>query len=327
MSVNGDRKYKAWWFARYFSLFIGNGVFPNPSTGLQVMSGDFMTTKVKPGDGWINGYFLVNDGDHVLQHDVADGVLKRIDRVVMRLDFAEREIDILIKKGGPASTPVAPPLQRDGDAYELALADVLISNGVTTIAQGNITDLRLNSELCGIVHGTVDQVDTTTIFNQYLAWFEQMKVTSSSDMNDWIVATEEEFRVWFDSIKGILEGDVAANLAAKISNLELLIVDVEKNKASKAEVSESIDGLRKEIEQTSYSVSKTLPDSKGVFTSIEYRRKSNGILAAKSVLSGGISPTYTTRTITYYGTDGLPSGKVDVFTLTYNAEGFLIKEV
>lgn len=220
-SVNGDRKYNAWWFAKYFATFIGNGVFPNPSTNLQVTAYQNMKVVVKPGSGWIDGYFLYSDGDHVLQLDVADGVLKRIDRIVMRLNHLTRKIDLVVKKGTFASSPVAPMLQRDTDYVELALADVLINNGATQITQSNITDQRLNKTVCGIVHGTVDQVDTTTIFNQYQAWFTQTTNSVATDLDIWKQHTEDDFNIWFDSIKDILNGDVAGNLAARIAQLEV----------------------------------------------------------------------------------------------------------
>lgn len=220
-SINGDRAYDEKWFALYFATFIGNGVFPNPSTGLQVYANINMTTKVRTGQGWINGYFIVNQGDYILQHDNADGVLKRIDRVVMKLNHLKREIEIVVKKGAFASNPVAPALQRDTDAYELALADVLINNGATQITQANITDQRLNTALCGVVHGTVDQVDTTTIFNQYQAWFAQTTQNVAIDLEIWKQHTKDDFDTWFDSIKGILDGDVAGNLAAHIAQLEV----------------------------------------------------------------------------------------------------------
>lgn len=219
-SVNGDRKYNAWWFAKYFATFIGNGVFPNPSSNLQVAAYQNMKVVVKPGSGWIDGYFIFSDGDHVLSLDVADGVLKRIDRVVMRLNHLTRKIEIVVKKGTFASSPVAPALQRDTDAYELALADVLINNGATQITQANITDQRLNSTLCGIVHGTVNQVDTTTIFNQYQSWFNDIKGSVAGELVAFQEIQEQEFLTWFESIKDILDGDVAANLAARIASLE-----------------------------------------------------------------------------------------------------------
>lgn len=208
-SINGDRKVGADFFALFFGTLIGNGVFPNPSTGLQVVEGEGMQTIVRAGRGWINGYFISNDSDHILSHDLADGVLKRIDRIVMRLDHAERLIKIVVKKGAFASNPGAPILQRDGQMHELALADVAINNGAIAITQANITDTRLNTELCGIVHGLVKQVDTTTIFNQYQTFF-----------SEWSLEQQQRFEDWIATLESILDGDVAGNLANQIINLE-----------------------------------------------------------------------------------------------------------
>jgi hypothetical protein len=200
-SVNGDRKYKADFFAEYFASFIGNGVFPNPSTNLQVIANDDMTVTVKAGQGWINGYYYNNDDDLIVSIDNADGVLNRIDRIVLQYSTVNREIKAVVKKGTFASSPVAPTLQRDADAYELAIADISVGAGVTSISQSNIADLRLNTELCGIVIGTVEQVDTTTIFNQYTQGF--------ADKED---EFEQEFTDWFATIQNALDGDTAGNL-------------------------------------------------------------------------------------------------------------------
>lgn len=226
-SVNGDRKYNAAFFAEYFASFIGNGVFPNPSNGLQIVEGTAMQTIMKPGKGWINGYYINNDSDYVLQHDIADGVLKRIDRVVMRLNHQSRQIEIVIKKGTNASNPLAPILQRDADAYELALADVLINNGATQITQANITDLRLNKDLCGIVKGTIEEIDTTSLFNQYQSWIAQQKQLYNNDFtnwtndkrqefNDWMNTEQSDFEAWLESIKDLLDTNIAANLQNQI---------------------------------------------------------------------------------------------------------------
>lgn len=244
-SVDGDRRYDARWFAQYFSSFIANGVFPNPSNNLQVAESTNMRTNVKPGKGWINGYFVVNDSDFVLQHSVANGMLNRIDRIVMRLNYLTRQIEFVIKESTAATNPVAPALQRDAEYYELALADVYISKGITRITQANITDQRLNKTLCGIVHGTVEQVDTTTLFNQYQSWLNQQKEIyvsdflnwsniqksefdawqslQESDFNAWKVAQERDFitwmqneqtdfEAWFATIQNTLDGDTVGNL-------------------------------------------------------------------------------------------------------------------
>lgn len=219
-SVNGDRKYKAEHFAEYFATFISNGVFPVPSTGFQVVENANMTVAIKDGKAWIKGYYAVNEGSVILSIPNADGVLNRIDRVVLRYDTENRNIDIALKQGTFATNPVAPPLQRDADAYEIALADIYVGKGVTSIIQANITDLRLDKNLCGIVHGVIDQVDTTTLFNQYQSWIAQQKTIYESDLEDWTTAQQADFQAWFESIQGILDSDVAGNLLLLIQKNE-----------------------------------------------------------------------------------------------------------
>lgn len=200
-SINGDRKYKAEDFREYFASFIGNGIFPNPSNNLQVISNNSTSIIIKAGKAWINGAIYINTDDYILNIDVADGVLNRIDRVVLRMDTTKRKIYSYVKKGVFASSPAAPTLQRDADAYELGLADIKVNAGVIKITQADISDLRLDKSLCGIVHGVVDQVDITTIFNQYSTRF---KIKSEE--------FEKEFEDWLKTLKDVLGEDTAGNL-------------------------------------------------------------------------------------------------------------------
>jgi hypothetical protein len=75
-----------------------------------------------------------------------------------------------------------------------------------------------------------------------------------------------------------------------------------------------------------YKTYKTLKDANGVFTTVEYKRADN-TLAIKSVLSGGTSPKYTTRTLTYYASNGTTVEKTVTRTLSYDADGVLTSEV
>lgn len=193
-----DRVYLAEDFARYFSSFIGNGVFPNPATGLQVIADNkSMNVIIKPGKAWINGYFYENTDDLTLQVSVADGVLNRIDRVVLRLDFLNREIKTYVKQGNFASVPAVSALTRSSDVYELALAEIKINKGTIKIDQASITDLRFNKELCGVVKGTIEEIDTTDLFVKF----------------------EQGYEAWFEHMKGTIEGDTAANLTNKMYEL------------------------------------------------------------------------------------------------------------
>lgn len=167
-SIGGDRKYSAEDWAAYFGSLVGNGYFAGDSTALQVVAGSGMSVVVRAGRAFINGYFYKLDEDKTLDLNTADGVLSRIDRIVVRLSHIDRAIIAMVKRGEYASAPVAPELQRDEDAWELALADVLVGVGVTSVSAASITDHRLDSSLCGPVAALVDQIDTAA-FTQHVA--------------------------------------------------------------------------------------------------------------------------------------------------------------
>ena len=227
-SIAGDRKYRAEQFAEYFNSLLTNGVFPNPGTNLQIISNNNMTVTIKAGKAWINGYQYYNDSDLVLPVDVADGTLKRIDRVVVRFDTVGRLIYASVNKGTFASSPVAPVLQRDADGYELGIADVLVNNGVVSITQANITDLRLDTTKCGIVNSLI-QADTTSLFNQYQAWFTAKQTEFNTSLIDYTTTNqaildglEAQFNVdwnaWFTTVQDALNGDIAGNLLTLIND-------------------------------------------------------------------------------------------------------------
>ena len=242
-----DRTYQAEDFAKYFSTFIGNGVFPNPSTNCQVTANDNMTIKLQPGLAWINGYLYQNTDELQLTVDPADGVLNRQDRVVLRLDFVNREIKAYVLKGEYTSsdTPHAPNLTRTADIYELGLAQIDVMAGVTKITQSAINDVRWQVYQCGIVSGTVKTVDITTLYNQYKTKFEEdennfaTKANSTyadfnkrlndsyleftNNFNTWFdnntTEWSDEFTSWFDGIKKKLSDDIATSLQNQIDIL------------------------------------------------------------------------------------------------------------
>ncbi|OXS26404.1 MAG: hypothetical protein BI182_08395 [Acetobacterium sp. MES1] len=226
-SVNGDRKYFTSFFAEYFADFISNGIYPNPSTQCQVLANNDMTVTLKPGNAYINGYKYINDSDKSLSIETADGVLKRIDRIVIRYTVLNREIKAYVKKGTFASTPTAPSLQRDADMWELGIADIYVANGAVSISQANITDLRLNSTYCGIVHGVIDQVDTTTIFNQFQAWYAETIDDATTDIASMLSAFQSSFNAWFANLQDILDENTAGNLLNMINTLTTRMTEAE----------------------------------------------------------------------------------------------------
>ncbi len=183
-SVNGDRLYNADDISNYFLKLISNGVFATPSNAMQVQAGDGMTVSVTAGWGFINCKWINNSSAYNVTLDASDIALNRIDRVVLRLnaDTAHRNIEIAVLKGSPAATPSAPALTRvAGGVWELSLAQIYVGANVSAITQANITDERPNTTLCGFVTGLIDQIDTTNLFAQFTAafneWFEELQQT------------------------------------------------------------------------------------------------------------------------------------------------------
>lgn len=236
-SVSHDRTYKAEDWAEYFSSFIGNGVFPVPSTGLQVTANDGMNVTVKTGKAWINGYFYFNTSDLNVTLATADGQLNRIDRIVVRWDLTNRLISAEVKSSSFSASPSAPLLQRDADIYELALADIYVGAGVTAITQSNITDQRLNTSLCGVVAAVVDQIDTEAFNAQLQAWFAEYQSLSAAEYNTLVsymnslklqgnvqydafeqhmaafeIQAAADFNAWFEGLQDVLDENAVTNL-------------------------------------------------------------------------------------------------------------------
>ena len=258
-SVSGDRKYSAEDWAAYFALFLSNGVFYSSADRLKVTAYEGMKVKVGKGAGFIAGRMYILEADTTITLDTADGALNRIDRIVLRCDYTNRLITIAVKKGSYSASPTAPELTRDADAYELALADVYVAAGVVTITTASITDQRLNTALCGIVTGLVEQADTQEIFDEFYAYLQEFKQTTQVDIEAWTLeqqqayitwytqqqedfanwynthttAWQQEFNTWFDEVQGMLEGDVATNLTNRVIKLEERATALESNKAER----------------------------------------------------------------------------------------------
>lgn len=258
--VNGefDRVYLAEHFAKYFSSFIGNGVFGGKSNELMVTqaTNSGMKVEVLSGMGWINGFWYENDSNLSLDISVADGVLNRVDNIVLRFGRLEREVKLEVVRGTPASNAVAPALRRDNDYYDLKLAEVSITAGKINITQADITDTRLNSEVCGFVVGVVKQFDTQEFGRQidgYIANFTE-------EYNNYIADFVATYKAYLSEYKNFLEGlelnsvDELQSLFTKLnelaedeSALASLGIDVYTNKSEVALLKQTVGYTKKNL--------------------------------------------------------------------------------
>lgn len=204
-----DRAVDSAFFAKYFASILSNGVFMESSDALQVIAINGMKLAIKPGRCLINGYFGWQEEQQEITIDrqVDAG---RIDLVVARLDLANLNINLHIVKGAPAQNPTVPIVTRpakgeNGDIYEICLAQVRINRNASQLIQANITDTRLNKSVCGIVTGLINQVDTTTLYNQI-----------QSDLSGFKATEQAEFLAWFERMRDKLTEDAAGNLQTQL---------------------------------------------------------------------------------------------------------------
>lgn len=190
-----DREYNAGNFSDYLNLLVGSGVFPNPSTNLQVITSSGFTIIVKAGSAWIDGKKMENTTDYSITLDGSDILLDRIDRVIFYLDLSDREMGIDILKGTPATNPVAPSLTRTATRQEYCLATIAINRQVAAISQADITDTRADSTVCGWVAGLIQQVDTSTLFTQWQTAYENYYAAVQQQLNDFMETLTDTLRV------------------------------------------------------------------------------------------------------------------------------------
>lgn len=192
-SRGGDRKYNAEQMSRYFDKLITSGVFPNPSTQLQVVAAEGMTLNILPGRGIVNCHWMENDSNYAITIDSSDAVLNRIDAVIMKLDLTEdvRDVHIEVKKGVLSTEPVAPEMTRNSYVQEYCLATVYVGKLVETITQAQITDTRADTSICGWVTGLITQVDTSALFKQWQAAYSDYYENSTSAFDAWFAVVKE----------------------------------------------------------------------------------------------------------------------------------------
>lgn len=206
-----DRTYLAAQFAAYFASFIGNGVFGHSMQQLEVTSQDVsnMSVKVLSGQAWANGYWYRNTDSYILSHPIADGVLSRIDTVVLRWSNSDRAMYLHLLVGTPSANPVPPPIVRDADYYDLGLAWVSIPAGSIRITQAQITDLRLNSEYCGLVTSLIEQIDLTDLWNQFEQYFIEFKQKYEKAYDDWTEEQKNAYIKYITELKAAYDDYVA----------------------------------------------------------------------------------------------------------------------
>ncbi len=265
-----DRAETSELFALLFASLVSDGVLARPSTCFQVLGGVGLSVEVQPGFGMVKGHFAYNDEKMMLDIEPVPKKYSRIDRVVMRCNYLERMVEILIKTGTEAANPVPPELTRPaaGDYFELCLANIRLTAGQKVITQSSITDTRPDSSVCGYITQLIDHLDTSVFFAQFEEFYKEFVEKSDGsydkfvdDMKKYLAdlessgdsklqevvdkminfeeMSEQEWFDWLNSIKETL---------ASVENGEMLVRVMELfNEMSKIGTKEDIDNIVNEI--------------------------------------------------------------------------------
>lgn len=200
----GNRAETADFFAKYFSSFISNGVFANPSTNFKVMAQSGLTVVVRPGVCFINGYMAWDTAEET--HTFATASEQQDWYFVQRMYLPDGTITkTWVQDNSGTVLPV-----RTATTYDLVLAMVRLPAGAANITDSMITDYRYDNSRCGIVHAAVDHIDTTELATQLNRAAEEFIAAAETSLVTW----QGTFDQWFNAVKGQLSGDAATALEA-----------------------------------------------------------------------------------------------------------------
>ena len=156
-----------------------SGVFGAERNLAMAVVPDSMSIQISDGIGWLSnsngdGIVFWNDSEQTngskltLTHDVADGVLDRIDRIVVTWETTNYVAlpTISVLKGTPSSNPVPPALTNNNTQRQISLAKVNVPAGTVSLLPSMVTDERLDQSVCGIVTESVT-IDTSTMQSQF----------------------------------------------------------------------------------------------------------------------------------------------------------------
>lgn len=197
-----DRAYNSDQISDMFEGLVTSGVYESVGNALIVKEKSGLTVEV--GTGRIvmsDGKWMKNDAKLDITLAAAHLTLNRWSAIVVRADSTNRNITIVEKAGTPATNPTKPSMTVSQTIEEKCLAYVYVGKGVTAIGQMDITDVRADSSLCGWVTGVIKQVNTSELFLQYQAAYEQQLTA----MREWQTAQKAAFNAWFSTLTDQLQ--------------------------------------------------------------------------------------------------------------------------
>lgn len=221
-AVNSDRTYSADDMNKPYSRVIADGVFATqsgtPSSDLQTVSaGSGMNITVQAGQGIFASKWFENPSAIIITVPENNQLYPRFDSVIVQVDkrTSGRSGNIVYRTGTAASDPTPPAINQTANVIEYRLANVYVASGANTINNDAITDLR-GSASCPWVTSLIQQVDTSTLWNQFYAAYQNQYEEFTADYTEY---TEEQRQAWEDFLATLTsELSVSTNILMFTSN-------------------------------------------------------------------------------------------------------------
>ena len=117
----------------------------------------------------------MNDTAVPISIPIADGVLDRVDRIVLQFSKTANATSIVLKSGTPSAAAVAPAIVQTETVYELGLYTVSVPAGSTTILASHVTDTRMDETVCGLMRDGVTGIPTAELQAQVEALIADLR--------------------------------------------------------------------------------------------------------------------------------------------------------
>lgn len=113
------------------------------SLNVQASSPAAASVDVHTGAAMVQGFLYENDALNTLAVPANASGNPRIDRIVLRINFAAQTVRVALVQGSAAATPSLPTLTTVyGTTWEVSLAYIWVANGFSTITEADIHDER-----------------------------------------------------------------------------------------------------------------------------------------------------------------------------------------
>jgi hypothetical protein len=119
-----------------------------------------MQVKVRAGRAWARGHLYTNDAELTWPVAGNSSGSTRVDRVVVRFDFAANTAYLHVIEGEPGAG--SPEPVSTATVFDITVANVTVVSGAVTIAAGDVVDLRRHA--VGTDHITTVESTTATTY-------------------------------------------------------------------------------------------------------------------------------------------------------------------